>query len=115
MSIVKEELICNKNIQITKKCILQLFIKLKTYETNKQYYHLVYNLNVNNKNDNPYYDDKEIFDNYSPGGLIYKNNITDVLIDHLMMTNTELKIDCNCDNPIDYRMSILKSLLLFWN
>ena len=115
MPIIRQEDICDKIIKFTEKCNLNLKIKLKTYDTQKQYYDLTYKWNITDKLDHPFYNDPEFIDSHSDGEIIFKNEITDTLIKFLMMTNTELEIESGSVHPEDYRIQIMNSLSLFWD
>jgi hypothetical protein len=97
------------------RCDLKMKIEVKTYSNNNQYYYIDYDWNYNSDiKDNPLYHDNEFISNHLDGDIVFKNPLTDNMVNVLMMNNEELSIYSNC-NPLTYKLNIIKSLSLLWD
>ena len=81
------------------------------YEDTKQYYYISYEYtNTKDERSHPFWHDKELFEDHSGGEIVFKNKMTEEMINHLLMTNEELCDKIGLGTPDHYKVQIMKSL-----
>jgi len=117
MVISNQELIYNGDLEFP-TCVLNIDIKLNTYGDDKQYYNISYKWNFVQDSlikIHPFFNDKEFLKNSSCGEIIFKNSLTDKLIEYLIMDNCDLETISGTTDALTYKQSIIKSISMFWD
>ena len=98
-------------------CILHIHIQLNTYHNGKKYYDISYTWICQNGNilHHPFYDDREFLDNSRSGDIVFKNSLSEKMIEFLVMDNSELDKHCGMTTALTYKKQIIKSLSMFWD
>jgi hypothetical protein len=108
------------------KSYYEVTIKVNTlrYEDQKQYYNISYTYNLVHDDSkhikssyshmHPFYENGSISDS-AEGDIIYKNDLSIMMIKYLLMSDDELTNYTNLTMPQHYRKNIMLSLSKFWD
>lgn len=106
-------------------CILNIKIDLITYESQKQFYDISYTWryseNLDNSPENPalklhpLYFDKQFINHHNEGEIIYKNILSDKLVELLLLPLDELNKHSGNVSEFEYQKSLLKIITTLWD
>ena len=114
MTIIHESLVCDTVINWP-QCSMELKLKLSTYSNDKQFYYISYIWNVTNPADHPFRHDTEFMENSLDGDIIFRNTLSDVLVEYLQLNNNDLLKHSGSTTPDQYRKTVMKSISLLWD
>ena len=114
MTIIKEEDIYNGTVTFD-KCDLRVNIVLKTYGDFKKFYYVNYRWQCNDDNIEHHPMDKDFIENSNDGDIIVQNELSDKLIEFLIMNDDDLQEKTGNAHVTEYRKQIIKTISLFWD
>jgi hypothetical protein len=101
--------------------IINIKVEEKLYKTGKYYYDVSYTYNFEGNEESrlvihPFYNhnDRKISDD-SEGVIVYKNKMTEIMIEYLLFDSEELENVSNLTTAQTYRENIMLSLNKFWD
>jgi len=94
-------------------------IEENLYTDGKSYYDISYKYKFegdekSKKTIHPFYNGKNLEDNTS-GVIIYKNKLTEIMVEYLLLNNKELEKVSGISTSQCYRTNIMLSLSKFWD
>ena len=97
-------------------------VQEKLYKSGKSYYDIsyIYEFEGNEKSRmvlHPFYsdEDEKILDAVAEGVIVYKNKMTEIMIEYLLLDSEELEKITNLITAQSYRTNIMLSLAKFWD
>ena len=116
MTVIKEENIYNGTVNFD-NCDLTITVVLKTYDNLKKFYYVdyVWKYKDNNLKYHPMQYDKDFIENNNDGDIIVQNELSDKLIEFLIMNNDDLQEKSGTVHVTEYRKQIIKTISLFWD
>jgi hypothetical protein len=97
-------------------------VQEKLYKSGKSYYDIsyIYEFEGNEKSRmvlHPFYsdEDEKILDAVAEGVIVYKNKMTEIMIEYLLLDSEELEKITNLITAQSYRKNIMLSLAKFWD
>lgn len=101
-----------------KWCKVIVRIEEKHYD-GKTYYHITFNSRFSDDTENSSHPfllpNLQDLSDFMDGTIIVKNKLTSVMIEFLLMDDTELSKHSGNTSPIDYRTNILRNIVTFWD
>lgn len=94
---------------------LNIVINLKTYGDQTKFYYIDYTWFKKKNGNHPFEHDIDFRNNHMDGEIIAKNELTDKLVEFLIMSDYELDKVCGSIDAVVYRQQIIKSITLFWD
>jgi len=100
-------------------CNIQITIEIKQYENGNMYYSITYDTTYSKGNKinqaHPFYNIPHLEDHIEDD-IIYKNELTDKLIEYLMMDDAELTNHINSNTfPQTYRARLMITIANLWD
>ena len=104
-------------------CDIQIKVEELQYDNGYIYYMIKYNNFFSNQSDlkkdeinsaHPFFYDKQFISNID-GDVIIKNNMTEQMINYLLMESSELSLYSGSTTPMSYRANIMKMIALLWD
>ena len=97
-------------------CKIDIMVTDKEYENGKQYYYIDYHFHFNSDDTSchPFYKEEHMLENHYDGEIIYKNKMTEEMINYLLMSNKELEPITGFTNSASYKCNIMKCLTYLW-
>ena len=99
-------------------CLVGIKIEdLEYIDKKEKYYHITYNFEYSKERDistHPFYNEKEMLENHSYGEIIYKNELTEKMIEYLLMDDIKLSQQIGVGTPYNYKTSIMKMITHLW-
>lgn len=116
MTVIKEDNIYNGTVKFD-NCDLTITVVLKTYDNHKKFYYVDYQWNYkeNDMKYHPMHYDEDFIENHNDGDIIVQNELSDKLIEFLIMNNDDLQEKSGTVHVIEYRKQIIKTISLFWD
>lgn len=107
-------------------CTLIITVNLKTYSNEKRFYDLSYNWTYSKNplredeinpayNLHPFYNDKKFIVNHNDGEIIYKNSLTDKIVEFLLLPIDKLSLESGNVSPYQYQKSLLEMVTKLWD
>ena len=98
-------------------CNLIITVVLKTYETLDKFYDIDYQWQYKDDDiiNHPLYHDKDFIANNNDGEIIAQNELSDKLIEFLVMDDEKLQQKSGNTHVKQYRSLIIKTISLFWD
>jgi hypothetical protein len=109
-------------------CNVTVTIELMQYSDEKKYYHINYKYDLSNCSDttinsdinklyssHPFYEYPHIDSESHIGEIVFYNEMTEKMIEYLLMPDEELKKVCGLTSTQKYRKLIMVSLSQFWD
>ena len=99
--------------------IIDVKVEEKLYSNGKTFYDISYSYKFEGSEESrlnlhPFYNDKTIVDE-AEGVIVYKNKMTEMMIEYLLLDSEELKKVSNITSAQCYRASIMLSLNPLWD
>ena len=104
---------------------INIKIEIHEYESGEQYYYISYDYNylyngkpieeIKAKHSHPFYGDKHLLNEHAEGDIIFKNSMSDIMIEYLITPNENLKNNVGLCTPEHYKVSIMRSIANFWD
>jgi hypothetical protein len=114
MTVKETILICEKVIHWS-ECTMQLKINLLTYLNDKQFYDITYKWDLESSEIHPFRHDKDFIRYSLDGDIVFRNTLSDVLVQYLQMNNEDLLKHSGSTTPEEYRKTVMKSIALLWD
>ena len=100
-------------------CNIEITIEIKQFEDSNMYYYITYNTTYSNGNKinqaHPFYNISHL-EEHLEGDIIYKNELTDKLIEYLMMDDSKLTNNISPNTfPQTYRRQIMITIANLWD
>ena len=100
-------------------CIVNILVEENEYkDTKKRYFYISYEYEYgenSNKSANPFYGNKEMLENHSDGEIIFKNELSEKLVDFLLMNDEELSERIGFGSTFNYKSSIMRMITHIWD
>ena len=99
------------NLDVNDTCNIEIMVKTLQYPTKQEYYEISYKFTFSD------FGKFSIFQNDSSedGEIIKKNEMTQVMIRYLLMSDTDLSKVCGLTSPQNYKIIIMKNLSMLWD
>jgi hypothetical protein len=101
--------------------MINIKVQEKLYKSGKSYYDISYHYQFEGIEENrmilhPFYnDDNENIMDHAEGVIVYKNKMTEIMIDYLLLDSEELEKVSILTTAQTYRTNIMLSLAKFWD
>jgi hypothetical protein len=109
-------------------CEVTIIVELMQYSDGKKYYHINYKYDLINSTEStinsdinklysshPFYEFSHIESESHVGEIIFYNEMTEKMIEYLLMSDEELEKVCGLTTTQKYRKLIMASLSQFWD
>ena len=107
------------------ECQINITIKIYEYESGDQFYYISYKYNylynglpieeIKAKHSHPFYGDKHLLDDHYEGDIIFKNSMSDIMIEYLITPNENLTDNIGSCTPEHYKVSIMRNIANLWD
>ena len=95
------------------KCTIKIIVETKLYEDGRIFYYITYeNSDINSAH--PFYKRKKLLEHLD-GDIVFKNPMTENLVDMLLMNDSELSSYSGSTTPDTYRKSLMKTITLIFD
>jgi len=97
------------------KCTIKIIVETKLYEDERIFYYINYiyeNSDINSAH--PFYKRKKLLEHLD-GDIVFKNPMTENLVDMLLMNDSELSSYSGSTTPDTYRKSLMKTITLIFD
>jgi hypothetical protein len=95
------------------KCTIKIIVETKLYEDGRIFYYITYeNSDINIAH--PFYKRKKLLEHLD-GDIVFKNPMTENLVDMLLMNYSELSSYSGSTTPDTYRKSLMKTITLIFD
>ena len=100
-------------------CLVNIIIQEVEYiDTQKKYFYISYNFEYG-KNSNiqshPFYGNKEMLEDNCEGEILYKNDLSEKLVEYLLMDDKDLSDKTGLTTVWNYKASIMKMITHLWD
>jgi hypothetical protein len=94
-------------------CDVKVSVKEEKYDNGNVFYYISYKT-VNFNSAHPFYSEK-YFREHDEGDIVFKNSLTETLINYLFMDESELSKITGATTPLSYKGQVMKSLALLFD